>query len=455
MINFKKLLTGTLTIMVLCCTCTAGAVESVSVLELAEETGRWLADAAIPQDAGTAWSEDVLNPEEFSYDLATGASGTVVYFIALYRATGNSAYLDDAKLGAEYLISVINTPARFEDDQRRSSLYSGISGIGVALMHVRKEAAGSKYDTALNTVLTLLERWSVFENDMRHWSEKFNDLLYGDAGTVLFLSHYARESGNDRASKMARQGAQFLLSEARQDGDGSYWLFRRDKEFNLPNFSHGTAGVSYALASAGGLTGDESITAGARSGFSYLRSIAEHQDGRIRIPYGWGSDSWDGLYEFGWAHGLTGMAAMLEQMKQAGIDARIADDYLTSVRHTLMDIELPRIPTAPFAEPSTPLDKRFGRAGVLSLFSDWSKQHPENKAVSRFRDALWKHIESAAIRENGRAHWQVDAPAFMGGGRAAYTGLLHGAAGIGLAILRMHAGLTGHDRYDGLPDDPF
>jgi hypothetical protein len=53
------------------------------------------------------------------------------------------------------------------------------------------------------------------------------------------------------------------------------------------------------------------------------------------------------------------------------------------------------------------------------------------------------------------AHWEVDAPAFMGGGRAAYTGIFHGAAGIGLAVLRLHARLEGKQAYLRLPDDPF
>jgi len=49
----------------------------------------------------------------------------------------------------------------------------------------------------------------------------------------------------------------------------------------------------------------------------------------------------------------------------------------------------------------------------------------------------------------------VDVPAFMGGGRAAYTGLFHGAAGIGLAILRAHASMTGLEPYLRMPDDPY
>ena len=116
--------------------------------------------------------------------------------------------------------------------------------------------------------------------------------------------------------------------------------------------------------------------------------------------------------------------------------------------HTLANINLPGEPAAPFAEPSTPLDWRFGRASVLTLLSDYG----EGIAT---RNAIFDAIADAAIREDGIAYWQGEAPGFMGGGEAAFTGVLHGAAGIGLALLRLHAALEGHPPYLTLPDDPM
>ncbi len=72
----------------------------------------------------------------------------------------------------------------------------------------------------------------------------------------------------------------------------------------------------------------------------------------------------------------------------------------------------------------------------------------------QLRNDLWEHIAQSAIGDGGSAHWEVDAPDFMGGGRAAYTGILHGAAGIGLAILQMHARMSDRPPYVDLPDHP-
>ncbi|RLA28535.1 MAG: hypothetical protein DRR11_16540, partial [Gammaproteobacteria bacterium] len=152
---------------------------------------------------------------------------------------------------------------------------------------------------------------------------------------------------------------------------------------------------------------------------------------------------------------LSGTASFFARLQISGIDAEAAAEFVSLSRNTLLNINLPGTPAAPFAEPSMALDKRFGRAGVLSLLSQWSVNEPVSEEVVKLRDSILAHIQNAAIRQNRMAHWVVDAPEFMGGGRAAYTGIFHGAAGIGLAVLRLHASINGASPYDTLPDDPF
>jgi len=426
-------------------------VQAEDVLLLAEDVGRWLAANEVETPLGIAWPDNVLNPETVSYDLASGVAGKVLYFIALYRATDNPDYLDLAISGADYLLATLQNPVAFDENPRKASLYTGVSGIGVALLHVQDHARQTKYGDAIERVISLLDEWSVSDAQGLHWSDEFNDLIYGDAGTTLFLSWYAELAGDDHALAMAHRGAQFLLGQAQETDGGKFWYFRRSKPFNLPNFSHGTAGAAYVLATVGAQTNDDSLQQGARAGFSYIRSIAEIEDGLLRIPYGWGSESWDGLYEFGWAHGLAGTLSMFIRLQQAGIDVESAAEFERLGRYTLQSINLPGAANPPFAEPSTPLDLRFGRAGVLNTVSDWSADDAE---VAAFRNSLWMHIQQAAIRGERSAHWEVDAPEFMGGGRAAYTGIFHGAAGIGLAILNMHALMSGRQPYIDLPDHP-
>jgi hypothetical protein len=142
-------------------------------------------------------------------------------------------------------------------------------------------------------------------------------------------------------------------------------------------------------------------------------------------------------------------------LQLADIETEAAAEFEELARYTLLNIGLPGTAVEPFAEPSTPLDRRFGRAGILAILADWSKNNPDNNELITLREELFRHLERAAVRDNRGARWEVDAPAFMGGSRAAYTGTFHGAAGIGLALLRLHASMLRRDAYIRLPDDPF
>jgi len=429
------------------------ALVAADVLVLAEDVGKWLATTAIHGPNGISWPDDALNPDKVGYDLASGVSGKVLYFLALHQATGNTDYLDIALGGADYLLTVIENPGSFDGNSRRASLYSGISGIGVALLNMQRH--DPKYARGATQIVGLLHDWAVESPQGLRWSDDFNDLIYGDAGTALFLAQVAEQTGNEAALAMSVEGARFLLSQGQNAEQGLYWYFRRSKEFNLPNFSHGTAGIAYVLATIGSLADDEALLKGAGQGFEYIQSIAEVEDGLLRIPYGWGSDSWEGLYEFGWAHGLAGTASLFQRLQQSGVNADAAAEFETLTKQTILNIGLPGTAIEPFAEPSTPLDKRFGRAGILVALSNWSAGESRDSETTRLRDAVFAHIRDAAVSDDRGSRWEVDAPAFMGGGRAAYTGLFHGAAGIGLAVLQLHATMNERSSYISLPDDPF
>jgi len=423
----------------------AQAADAEPVLQLATEAGEWLAAQAAPRAGGMGWPEDAAKPAGVSWSLGSGTAGQVVYFIALYRATGDARFLELAREGGRYLESLLADGAAFSGDARGASLYQGVSGIGVALEILTEHEP--RFDASVTRVIELLESRAVSEPTGLRWSDDFNDLLYGDAGTILFVAWRGERAGDLRALEMAARGSHFLASQGEAAETGRYWRFRRGKPFNLPGFSHGTAGVSYVLGTVGDLMDDVALKQAASDGFAYIRSIARVEDGMLSIPYGWPEESWQGLYEFGWAHGLVGASTLFTQLEQLEIAPAEAARFNALALSTMSRIGLPGTPAAPFAEPSTPLDYRFGRAAVLAMLSD----HDENPGL---RDDLWRVLDTAAIRNAGETHWETDAPDFMGGGRASFTGVLHGTAGIGLALLRLHAALANRPPYVALPDDP-
>ncbi len=429
-----------------CSPTTFAAPRADQVVQLAVDAGDWLAAQSQVQSSGIAWPADAHRPEAVAYDLGSGTAGVVVYFLSLHAATGDDRFLETAERGGAYLASLLDDSEFFGTGSRRASLYTGVAGIGVALALLSEHRPS--FSAEVDRVVALLDDWSVAEPAGSRWSDEFNDLLYGDAGTILFLAWRAQRDGDERAKRLAVSASHFLLSQAESADRGRYWRFRRSKPFNLPGFSHGTAGIAYVLGTVGSLANEPVFTDAAADGFAYIDSISRPFGDRLAIPYGWPAENWEGLYEFGWAHGLVGSNALFTRLRQLGIETRAASRYNALIVSTLSSIGLPARPEAPFAEPSTPLDWRFGRAGVLSLLSDSGEGNET-------RDAIWRELTDKADREDGLAHWEVDAPGFMGGGRAAFTGIFHGTAGIGLALLRLHAALTDHPPYVTMPDDPF
>ena len=442
----KKISAALLTLVILCSSpATFAASQSDEVLQLAVDVGEWLAAEGQAQATGSAWPADAHQSETLAYDLGSGTAGVVIYFLSLYGATGNDKYLELAARGGTYLAAMLDDAESFGTGSRRASLYTGIAGVGVALELLAEHRPA--YSADVDKVVSLLESWSTEEPAGTRWSDEFNDLLYGDAGTILFLAWRAHRNRDQRARRLAVSASHFLLSQSEQAERGRIWRFRRSKPFNLPGFSHGTAGISYVLGTVGSLANEPALTDAAAEGFAYIVSIADVSEHRISIPYGWPEERWDGLYEFGWAHGLVGSYASFTRLQQLGIETSEAARFSDLIINTLSNIGLPGSPDEPFAEPATPLDWRFGRAAVLSLLSD-------SGAGDDTRDAIWQDLADRARRGHQVAYWEVDAPEFMGGGRAAFTGILHGSAGIGLAILRLHAALLERPPYVSLPDDP-
>ena len=208
------------------------------VLALAVDAGNWLASRAMPQESGVAWPANALQAEEVSFDLGSGTAGVVVYLLALHRATGDDHYLDLAEAGGDYLRSLVRRPGAFGEGSRRASLYAGLAGVGVAL--ARLADVNPDYAAAAEEAVNLLVDWSVDESNGARWSDEFNDLLYGDAGTVLFMADYAGRTGDESAQQQAVAGAYYLASQglaANEGRDPDLRLIRDGEEIRLRDWA--------------------------------------------------------------------------------------------------------------------------------------------------------------------------------------------------------------------------
>ena len=106
------------------------------------------------------------------------------------------------------------------------------------------------------------------------------DLLSGSAGTIVTMLSIAGGAGESDLLDFAALLGDHLLKEARVSGDVYSWPSvginqRRD----LTGFSHGTAGIGYALLQLYEATGDDRYRIGAQGAFQYERTWFDQREG--------------------------------------------------------------------------------------------------------------------------------------------------------------------------------
>ena len=85
----------------------------------------------------------------------------------------------------------------------------------------------------------------------------------------------------------------------------------------MPNFSHGTAGIAYFLATLYEETKDRAFLDAALAGARYLQAIAKTDGDRcLDLPPRAGSGRQD-LYYLGWCHGPAGTARLCYRLRRS------------------------------------------------------------------------------------------------------------------------------------------
>ena len=159
------------------------------------------------------------------------------------------------------------------DGHVRLGLYSGWPGIalaGVRAAHLLDEQEWLERGCDLLR-RTEREQLGAIPADGGAGSEEF-DLIAGRAGALVALLRVHGFTGDEYLVDAAVQLADRLVSSAEATGHGWSWRSpgHRRKE-NLTGFSHGAAGVAFALVEAFRETGDQRYRDAAEQAFRYER----------------------------------------------------------------------------------------------------------------------------------------------------------------------------------------
>ncbi|MDQ3950872.1 MAG: hypothetical protein M3282_11070, partial [Gemmatimonadota bacterium] len=213
-------------------------------LGAALKAARWIHAARIETSRGVTWPADPLDAKTVSRDLYTGAPGVVVFQLELYEQTRDPSHLAEACAGADDLLAVAD-----RDEVAASGLYDGLAGVMFVLAETYRASLDPRYWRAVERCRDLLARRARRTGGGIEWNDA-TDVISGGAGIGLALLDLHRRFGDRTCAELARGAAVRLVELGQPDSDGVRWMLspRVDREY--PNFSHGTAGVSFFLATA-------------------------------------------------------------------------------------------------------------------------------------------------------------------------------------------------------------
>jgi lantibiotic modifying enzyme len=333
-----------------------------------------------------------------------------------------------------------------------TSLYVGDAGIGHAfLVRARLRRDQDALQVATDVGDSIIAR-GTRDGDVLSW-DKQSEVIYGAAGTILFLLDLAAHTNEKRFVDAAQAASRWLIKEAdtgkQKNADGAdqrvlSWRWALANNQPYVNFSHGTAGIAYALARVGAVANDAACAQAALAGAAWLDSMAQRDADKVVWPAVAGSDRTMG----GWCHGPPGTGRLYLLLHQITGEARYLDTALASARWVMAQAPAAQEGQAP---PAFPPSFCCGVAGVLDFFCDLYRatRAPEFKA---FAQRAGDYLIAAAKPDGDGVKWAQGATAHGARGNYHSLDLMLGAPGEALALLRLLTIDTDPDPVVHLPD---
>jgi lantibiotic modifying enzyme len=404
------------------------------------EAAQWVRASATKTGQGAAWPADPRDPKSTNNTLYSGVPGDVLLFVEAFHATKDHSYLNDARSGADYLLASIGTEEGF-------GLYEGLAGVGFALTEIYKATGDTKYKEGALKCFKLVQDRAVKAGKGIEWSDS-SDIISGTSGIGLAMLYAARELKYPSAIETATQAGDRMLELGQPAEGGLKWAMSPNYQRLMPNFSHGTAGVAYFLASLYQQTKKKEFLEGALAGAKYLLAVAK-TEGDVCMVFHNEPDGKD-LYYLGWCHGPVGTARLFYRLYQVTGD-KVWMSWVKKSARAILTSGIPEKQTPGFWNN---VGRCCGSAGVAEFFLDLYRVTKDREYLA-FSKRVTDQVISRGTREGQGMKWIQAEHRVRPELLVAQTGLMQGASGIGLWLFKLGSFERGKMTEILLPDTPF
>jgi type 2 lantibiotic biosynthesis protein LanM len=355
---------------------------------------------------------DRFQLRQLNDDLYDGRSGVALFLAALGAVTGEERFRTLALRG-------LDASRRWQHSMDPASrrLAARLSGLGAAV------GLGSIIYCLVQTGVLLDEPALIADaSTLADWltpeviaADENLDVMGGAAGALLSLLSLYTVSGDRRVLAKAVACGDHLL-QRRTEWDGGQQAWRTIADRPLTGFSHGAAGIAYALVRLFGATRNSTYLDAAVDGIEFERSVFSERRGNWPDFRSAGTDGRIG-FPVKWCHGAAGIAlgrlGCREIVDIAGIDGEIETGLGTTREHYLQDVDYLCCGNVGRMETFLVAARVTGR-------SEWRRLAEAGAAAV---------VEGA--RHNGHYTLSVDVPGMYN------PGFFQGMAGIGYQLLRL------------------
>jgi lantibiotic modifying enzyme len=413
--------------------------------DAAEKVRTWLMAMARRGAHGLTWAADPTDPRSESYDLYNGMPGVVLFLLEYAHASGDQQALRDAAAAADTIVGVVNGP-NDSLDRLGTGLYVGTAGLAWVLYENHRATGERRYLDAARRAIEHVKSSARTTATGVEWSPTV-DIVSGAAGTGLALLALQEPLGDAGLTELAHRAARHLATLGIPEHGGRKWAMNPTFARRMPNFSHGTAGVAYFLATVAERTGDSALRETAVTGAAYLRNVA------TRTANGWkvfhsepGNET---LFYLSWCHGPVGTARLYERLGRHAAHRAMGEE-VARLAQGIVDSGVPQQSPGYWNN----ISQCCGNCGIVEFFTTLYRSTRDAQQLA-FAQRVMDNASGRATAEAGGLKWIQAEHRVRPELLVAQTGLMQGAAGVGLALLHLDGAMNGRADRIVLPDNPW
>lgn len=337
-------------------------------------------------------------------DLYLGLPGVIFYLAYLAKVTEDEQY---RALAESALRTVLSRLPKYLESKPKVGAFDGAGGIIYLLTHLGVLWKRADLLEQAQSILPFLPR--LIEDDPHF------DIILGIAGCAACIMCLHDQSPSEEALEVLQRCGDRLVQQAQDMSGGKAWLSAMAPRIPLAGFSHGAAGIAWALLRLADLTQNERFRSTAIAAIEYEHSLF------LPEPNNWpdyredrehDNEATEGPLISAWCHGATGIGlSRLYALAEHNLEtARI--DAARAVTRTLADSLLSNHSLC------------HGNLGNLDFLIQATAfvQLPDHEIGNRINWIL------GSIKSKG---WRCGVPQ-----GAEVPGLMRGLAGIGYGLLR-------------------